>query len=191
MTSLDALRQDIAALEIENRKLRETIASLSERLSFLETHRTLAAGLRGETLISDLVNGKITAYATPHDIEVTATGQVIEVKLAKLNKPVRTSTTHRWAWSKVFGESGRKKYDHLLLVGEADLKYREQYRDQGSPYVLFLVPYADVKALSVKTGRNESIILTTNPRKAKSVAAPLFSRFQVSREELRVFGLGG
>lgn len=74
MTEVEILRR-------ENLLLKERLAALEAQLSFLANHRTLAADLAGEVLVSQHVDGALTAYAAGHDV-VTATGQRIEVKKA-------------------------------------------------------------------------------------------------------------
>ncbi|WP_218188474.1 hypothetical protein, partial [Desulfosarcina cetonica] len=53
-----------------------------------------------------------------------------------------------------------------------------------SPYVFFLVPKDEVFPLTISTnsGRNRTIQLTSNPRKAKSTASKLYTDFQVTVE---------
>ena len=99
-----------------------------------------------------LVDGRLTSYAAGHDME-TAKGVFVEVKFSKLNEPVPGVPTRRWNWSKPLGHMDKgKKYDLLLLIGEADARFPEQYEDDA-PYAFFMVPYADVASLCKKAVR--------------------------------------
>ncbi|MEX2643262.1 MAG: hypothetical protein WD270_07405 [Acetobacterales bacterium] len=176
---------------LKNAELQKRIAELEEKLNFLINHRTLTAGISGELIVSELVNGIVTAYATAHDI-VDRSGRTIEVKYSRLNRPSTLAVTTRWAWAKVFGESGRKAYDFLLLVGDPDERWRSHYKDPNSPFIFFCIPREAVDALTMSSnaGRSRAIQLTTNPLKARSRAAKLFAEYQVTRDELQsIFGV--
>jgi len=142
------LSERIRLLELENARLRE-------QLHFFQRTPTLAQGIKGETLIAKLTGGVRTGYSEPHDLTV-ASGARLEVKISRLNKP-NTSATLRWNWHNVLGNSNNKKYDYLVLIGEKDPRYENQYpRDLA--YVLFLVPRSDVD--HIRTGKN--IAINTN-----------------------------
>ena len=129
--------EDFAALKAENEALRRQVADLERQVLFLTTHSTLAAGMAGETIISKIISGKMTPYAEAFDV-ATVGGLRLEVKYARLNRHSKESlNTRRWPWGKVFGESGNKNYDFLILVGEADERYREKYKSPESQYVIF------------------------------------------------------
>jgi hypothetical protein len=78
-------------------------------------------------------------------------GYKIEVKLSKLNVPSKAApSTKRWTWAKPLGWLDKAKtYDYLILLGEKDVRYEEQYLDD-SPYIAFLVPFKNV--FSVREG---------------------------------------
>lgn len=155
MQLIEELQELVRSLEVENARLKEEVA-------FLRTHPTLSQGIRGETLVGSIINGKLTSYAEGHDLE-TPTGVLIEVKFSKLNEPVKGSSTRRWNWSKPLGHLDKgKRYDLLLLVGESDERYPEQY-ERGVPYAFFVVPYEDVRSL-MDSGRTVGgmIQLTSN-----------------------------
>lgn len=180
---------EVEALSEENDRLRRRIAQLEEQLRFLTTHKTVAAGISGERIISDLINGTLTSYAASFDV-LTPTGLTIEVKKAGLSK----ATPNRWQWGKVLGERGAKKYDYLLLVGEADSRFAHLYRDAGSPFVLFCVPFEAVEKIST-TGQQQTRIarVATNPEGVRSAGGRmLFKEFEVTLAELEQrFGLRG
>ena len=176
--------------EVERLKHENTV--LRSRLAFFQQHPTLAMGLRGESIVAKLVRGTMVAGNAPHDV-VTKRGHRIEVKYSGLNAPVRGRDTRRWVWTKVFGESGRKKYDRLLLVGLPDQRFSSSYKDRRAAFVLFDVPIVRVRELAVPVqgGRYTAIFLTTNPLTTRSVrSSKLFGEYQVTVSELRTrYGL--
>lgn len=173
---LDRLRNENAALREEN-------STLMERISFLEEHPSLVEGLRGEQLIHRITGGMLTSRTDSHDLKAD-TGDIIEIKMARLNRAAKGEKTKRWAWAGVFGETGSKEYDFLILVGHVDERFQQKYKDPSSPYILFLVPYDEVRPLTAKSGEREYIFLTTNPDKVHSRAKKLFIDYQVSIDEL-------
>jgi hypothetical protein len=142
------LERDNALLERENALLRK------ERDFFRRTP-TLAQGLKGETLIAKLTGGVRTGYKDPYDLTVTS-GARLEVKYSHMNAP-NPYATRRWNWGSVLGSSNTKKYDYLVLIGEKDPRYDDQY-PAGLDCVFFLVPRSDVD--HIKTGKD--IAITTN-----------------------------
>jgi hypothetical protein len=107
-----ALEQRILELEAEN-------ARLNRELDFLKIHPTIAQGIKGETLIGQLVDGVVTAYADSYDV-LTPTGLRIEVKYSKLNHPMKVAPTKRWNWGKPLGWLDKgKDYHYLPLRDEA------------------------------------------------------------------------
>jgi hypothetical protein len=142
------LRERITLLEREN-------ALLKEALEFFRRTPTLAQGLKGEALIVKLTSGVPTGYKDPHDVTV-ASGARLEVKYSHLNAPNR-SKTRRWNWHSVLGSARNKKYDYLVLVGEKDPRYADQY-PADLAFVFFLVPRPDVDR--IRTG--EDIAMNTN-----------------------------
>lgn len=184
MRDINNLQQELAKLSRENLTLREENSRLLKKIEILEKHPTLAKGIAGETLVVKLLGGELTNKNANHDIYLERNGVRIEVKYSNLNLAVDYSTTQRWAWSKIFGESGKKEYDRLILVGDTDPRWRERYLEPESPYVIFDIPLAEAMPLTTLTGRYRSIQLSTNPKKARSAAAPMFSRYQVALAHL-------
>lgn len=172
-------------------RLQAEIVTLKRKVAILEKHEILAQGIKGESLVAVWVNGVVTTHNASHDIDIQDRTLSIEVKYAGLNSAVRgrgsrTTETLRWAWSKPFGESGSKTYDKLILVGDTDARYAQNYKDPTCPYVIFDVPFEDIMPLTIQTnsGRYRSIQLTTNPLTARSSASALFSNYQVTTKEL-------
>ncbi|WP_415897195.1 hypothetical protein [Neptuniibacter sp. QD57_21] len=185
------IRTELERLQAENEALKEKIAHLEKHIYQLETHQTLFAGARGESIISKLVDGEVTAYGESHDIEIGGEeGLRLEVKMASLNRPVKHSNTLRWAWSKILGESGDKDYDWLILIGKKDERYLAYYPDLDSAYVFFAVPKTELTSLLSNSGKKKMIYLTTNPRTTRSRTAILFKKYMLSQDQLsKQFGL--
>jgi hypothetical protein len=100
-------------------------------------------------------------------------GDRLEVKYSHLNVPNR-SRTKRWNWHSVLGRSDNKKYEYLVLVGEKDLRYENQYPGD-LPFVFFLVPRSDVD--DIKTGND--IALSTNLAEVRAVKSQALKRHLV------------
>ena len=186
------MTSELESLRKENNELRKMLADAEKRIAYYETHNTLFEGVRGETIVSKIVNGEITAYAESHDVEVVGKdGAHIEVKMASLNIPVKGANTLRWAWGKILGESGSKEYDWLILVGKKDERYLDGYLDKECPFIFFAIPRHEVEGVTVVQGRYRGIYLTTNPYKAKrSRAGVLYKCYMISQQELAArFGL--
>ena len=178
--SQELLQERILELEAENVVLRE-------RIDFLEGVPFLRAGMHGETLISQLVNGKMTIHSAPHDI-VVPDGRKLEVKFSRLNIPMKIFSSKRWSWNHPLGMTRAKDFDRLLLIGEADPRFCSLYRDPSSPYVIFDVPYSRVAAINQKYNH---ISITTSPTRAGTGKRTLlFREFQTTIKELeRRYGI--
>jgi len=162
------LSEQIRLLEREN-------AQLKKEVEFFRTTPTLAQGLRGETLIANLTGGLRTGYKDSHDVTVKS-GDRLEVKFSHLNMPNR-SRTKRWNWGKVLGSAQNKKYEYLVLVGEKDLRYEDQY-PANLAFVFFLVPRSDVD--DIKTGND--IAINTNLATARATKSFALKRHLVTDE---------
>ncbi|MEF8697781.1 MAG: bZIP transcription factor [Candidatus Accumulibacter sp. UW26] len=174
-----ALEQRILELEAEN-------ARLNTELDFLKIHPTIAQGIKGETLIAQLVDGVVTAYSDSYDL-LTSTGLRIEVKYSKLNHPMKVAPTKRWNWGKPLGWLDKgKDYHYLLLIGEKDPRYLDQYPDD-TPYVYFLVPLQDVRdVMSQGKTIGGMIQTTTNLAKLeKKQNRPHLLNFQIDYSRLK------
>lgn len=139
-------------------RLREENMHLRQENEFLKSYPTLVTGIKGETLIAKLTGGYLTEYATKHD--VTLKNQVkIEVKYSnhrEITNSNQRPKPHRWAWNKPEGHHNRgKDYDFLLLVGNKDYRFTEDYLD-SSPFIYILIPVAVVKKINSKTVRGRS-----------------------------------
>ena len=170
-------------LEDENCELKQSIAIIKAELVLLKTHLILLAGLRGETIVCDLVGGKLTSFAESYDIEA---GQCkIEVKFSNLGFPVRGHATQRWSWSKPLGWKDKgKSYDYLILLGEKDLRFPSQYLDTG-PYACFFIPRPEVEALMFKGASIGGIIqITTNFKHVTAKQSMMLLRYLTKLDDI-------
>jgi hypothetical protein len=151
----EMMTADVGHLIERIRLLERENAQLKKELEFFRRTPTLAQGLKGETLIANLTDGVRTGYKDPHDITVKS-GDRIEVKFSHVNAP-NNSKTKRWNWHSVLGSAQNKRYDYLVLVGEKDPRYEDQY-PPNLAFVFFLVPRSDVD--NIKTGND--IAINTN-----------------------------
>jgi len=172
-----------ASLQLRIRELEAENLRLRERIDFLEGVPSLRAGMHGELLIAELLQGRITTHTAPHDV-VLSEGLTIEVKFARLNTPnLRFPNSQRWSWAHPLGQKGGKIYHRLLLIAEADPRYRDLYRDPMCPYVLFDVPFSEVKYLN---SPQDLIQMTTDPNRTGSGRRMrLFNEFQTTLAELK------
>jgi len=161
--------REIDALKERNGLLMQEVEVLKAKIEFLERHEVLRRGLSGERYVNDLVGGAFTQYCDGGDI-VTESGLVLEIKYSSLHIPnPKCPTCKRWTWGRPLGESGNKKYDRLILVGENDARYDCGCSD--SPYVVFDVPYTEVRGFCSDSGgvvRFRKIHVTTNRMKCRS-----------------------
>jgi hypothetical protein len=179
-----AMNSDFSELQRRIRELENENSRLREKIDFLEGIPTLRKGLHGESIISLYVGGRLTAHTARHDVEFEHSGLKLEVKNARLNLPNKKSDCQRWAWRYPLGLDGRKVFDRLILMGEADPRYRNCYRDPSCPYVLFDLPYDQVPRVMTE---GEMINATTNPnsKKAKGTTRLLFRSYETCLRELK------
>ena len=162
---------EVAALKDEIGGLQDRVRHLEREVEFLRLHPVFAQGLKGERFICMITGGLATELNASFDI-LTKGGLKLEVKFSKLNTPeLSAPETKRWSWSKVMGWLDKgKDYDFLLLIGERDHRYDDQYPDD-CPYAVFLIPAARVRSIVV-AGKaiGSHVNLTTNFRTVRSPA---------------------
>lgn len=177
------LLERIEELTQENSTLKRM---LSEQQGLMAS--TEATAMTGEEFVVKLIGGVQTGHNDSSDILLN--GIRIEVKTSDLSSP-NGGATKRWSWAQVFGDGGKKVFDSLILIGEIDIEHRSKYREPDSPFVIFEIPFSDLRGseeLTVKSGRNNnrSIVLSTNPNSVRASGSKrLFHEYQVTRDELR------
>lgn len=168
------LRETVILLEQENERLRQ-------ELGVSRVSDTIARGAFGEELVAGWAFGARAPRGLPHDLMIGALK--VEVKysglLVQLDR--KQHRVCRWTWSKIFGERGKKQFDYLVLIGEADPRFRDSYKDPASPYVVFILSYWDAIRLcgGIKAGLAGRIACTTNPLTVRAREPKwLFNDFQ-------------
>lgn len=171
--------KNVQTLLCENAALKVRIIQLDKEVAFLKLHPVFAQGLKGEKLVAKICGGSLTAFASSHDVIVGSEIKV-EVKFSKLNRPT-SGEIRRWNWSKPLGWKDKgKDFDFLLLVGDKDLRFIEQYPDD-SPYVYFLIPFMGVAdILTSGTAIGSNVQINTNLATAKSFASIAIKKRMVS-----------
>lgn len=174
----------IERLMHENAELKREVATLRNELSFLNSHERLARGIRGETLLANLIGADLTSHTAGHDL-VREDGLMIEVKSARLNIPTERSATKRWVWGRLFGAGAdeRKAYDYVILVGERDDRYAELYAEPNDPFVFFVLPYSEVRQFCTGSTGNAMITLTTRIKEGMKNQR-LFTHYMMSMAQI-------
>jgi hypothetical protein len=182
LLAVDLIMGITEELKRENSELRARIEVLENELLFLRTHPTIMQGIKGETLVASLTGGIITEYAAKHDIELN-NEVTIEVKFSKLNTPVKGAKTRRWNWSKLLGWKDKgKDFDFMLLIGEKDPRYSEQYLD-SSPYVYLLIPKEKIHEILTPGGEiGSQAQINTNLRTARAENSKAIKMYMVREE---------
>lgn len=171
-------------LKAENEALKTHIRTLEANILLLQTHPVFVSGLKGEALICKALDGQMTSFAEKFDVLVGETFK-LEVKYSKLNTPNKKYPLKRWNWSKPLGSLDRgKAYDLLVLIGEKDERFTDQYCD-NTPYVYFVVPKKDVHDV-MTMGRlaGGNVQINTDLSKANSIAQIKLKSFLISFKEI-------
>ena len=175
-------KPEIDTLKEENEFLRERIEILEKEIEFLKGHPTICRGLKGERLICALTGGTLSSIQEKYDIKLKNDIK-LEIKFSKLCKPVISSPskTLRWHWGKPFGQNMNKEYDFLILIGEKDSRFLNQYFD-NSPYVFFLIPMDKIISMSAsdKYYNGGQLNLLTNLKKIRSPRGKEIIKYIVS-----------
>jgi hypothetical protein len=164
--------------------LRERVKELEARVAFFELHAD-AVGIIAEAYVVGLVGGAV-ARDGKSDV-IARNGSRLEIKYSSLRLPkrakkIRAIGTCLWGWSKLLG---LRRYNQLILIGDAETPYRSAYLCPNERYILFDVPYFAVKELVTRNGQHVQIGLNANPASARGVASVLFKKYQVTASELK------
>jgi len=179
----DQLHDEIALLKEEN-------ANLRFNLERLEREVQVGESLRAESVIARLAGGRLSSNNADHDVYLSRQKMQLEVKFSRINVADKRhkNPTARWAWHKIFGSSGQKKFDRLILIGERDDRYAAFYATSGHPLVVFDIPYAEASSFTIKTStlmhEMRSIQLVTNPNSTASAASQIFTLYQTTLENI-------
>ena len=90
--------------------------------------------------------------------------------------------------SNLLGGTGSKDYDQLVLVGEVNERYRDDYLDPTAKFVMFDIPFSEIEAVmmqGVSDGSNAYLQLNSNRRGVrKSKSQLLYDKYQVTGDQL-------
>ena len=161
------LKEALLACEQEKQRLRE-------ELSFLMEFPAVAQGLKGEDLVARYTGGIVTGHKDSHDV-VIKDGARIEVKFSRLNTQAHKKTK-RWNWIRPLGQNESKEYDWLVLMGDKDPRYEEQYPVE-LPYVFFMIPRNSID--DIRSNGKLSVALNTNLATAKAPQSVALKRYLV------------
>lgn len=185
------MKSEKEVLEDRLKQLEEENSILRTEISFLKTHPVFIKGFKGEQIVCDITSGQLTPFAAKYDL-LTKKEIKVEIKYSKLMKPNLSSALRRWSWSKPLGYLDKgKDYDFLLLIGDKDYRFKNQYLDD-SPYVFFLLPECTVRFV-MTSGKSigGNIMVTTNFQSIRSEKSKLIHKHMVaSNDILTILGKG-
>jgi hypothetical protein len=176
------LEEKCEALSVEVELWKERCGVLDREVEFLRAHPTISQGLKGERIVCSVTQGMMTKYAERYDVKLR-NEITLEVKYSKLNTPVSTSPTRRWNWGRPLGSGNGKVYDFLVLLGEKDWRFQDQWVDE-SPYMTFLIPFASVPLLMSEGKREGMISLSTNFLAGWSKKSKIVRNYVIDMNEL-------
>jgi len=139
------------------------------------------AWIEAEKLAGQIMCVQPMPRSHPYDYEICVTTKVyrVEVKYSKLYLDAR-----QWRFLKAFGESGRRQFDILLLIGLADQRFLSSYHPDAAltGLVFFAIPISAAREYSYR-GRYGQIDVPTDPQNCRRKAAPLY-QYQIGAVEL-------
>jgi hypothetical protein len=134
------------------------------------------AWVGAEKLAGQIMGVQPMPSSHPYDYEILVDSKVyrVEVKYSKLYW-----NDKQWRFVKTLGESGRRRFDILLLIGLADRRFLDRYHPDATftRLVFFAIPFSAVKAYCYQ-GRYRQIDVPTDPQNHRRKAAPLY-RYQI------------
>lgn len=167
------------------RKLKEQIKKLEEELRKL---RTKIIGTTGEDFIKRLSPGSMQIpHHASFDI-LTKGGVKIEVKTVRCLPANNKNPTPccRWSWRSVIGQTKKKDYDYLILLGDKDKRYNQNDKDK-TPYIYFLLTKKQVKQILYPDDAHGQINLTTNFDTVRSKQGRALLKYRKSFTEIKAF----
>jgi hypothetical protein len=171
------LKKKIEKLISENQELRNKLSEIS--------HPTMLAGIRGEDLITRLTKGWKSNKGASYDIKLV-NGAKVEVKLSKLNKPSKISSSLRWTWHGLLsGFTREKQYDYLVLIGENKGRYRIE-NDKAS-YAYFLLTREQAEKLVDRGSSRGHINFFPKPAKRPNLRRARLLKFRKTKTEISDF----
>jgi len=164
--------------------LEKEIGLLKRKLKHFTTTSKSAKGRRAELwILSQIRGGALTENGAASDI-CLRNGKKIEVKYSSLTTPVKHSKTRRWNWDRVLGNSRKKDWNYLILVGEKDdIHYR--YEEDNSPFVYFLFNKRTIKSVITPGNPSGHIALTLNPKSSERSKRIL--KYRMTAKEIEKF----
>jgi hypothetical protein len=142
-------------------------------------------GREAQQFIAELTNSKLIVDNRVGYDMISPAGLKFEVKSSKLFNS-GLNFTNRWTWQSPFGKSNQIRiYDVLFLLGQPDLRFRKWYLEPDSPYVIFEIPYKQIRSLA---GISEKVIrLLSNPhgRYRSHAHSKLYNEFQTTRKAIK------
>lgn len=188
----DLLRAKILELEDANSKLSRTIRELRRdlllcrsKLDFYELHPKIATGNIGEIIVCQAVHGKLTPKNAGHDVDVPHLNLKIEVKFSNPSHVSKKNLNLRWLWTNVKGNTGKKQFDRLILVGKKIEAFSHQYKDENSPFVLYDIPFCSIDSVADDRKNGSKVIrLPVNWASVKSEKGKRCQAFEITIAEL-------
>lgn len=140
-----------------------------------------AAWIEAEKLAGQIMDCQPTRPNHSYDYEITVNGrsQRVEVKYSTIH-----FASKKWSFLKPLGESGRRDFDILLLIGLADNRFLSLYHCDAAltGLVFFAIPIAEAKSCCYR-GIWAQIEVPTDPRNHRRKAVLLY-RYQIGATEL-------
>ena len=182
------MQKSVALLREENEALKKKLESLRNKLRDLTNERAHnlrhagnTTGKSAEKYLARLLNANARPPTSGYDL--MANGQRLEVKGSGLLANGNRYGFTKWAWRRLFGGSGSKCYDRLILCGVSNQEFRKHYRDPKSPYVFFDLS-SEVAGKLPNALDGGQVSIGTDPHCASSPHRQRIWKHQVTRKEL-------
>lgn len=164
---ISALYKQVALLSMELNKVKESSGGSGEDYIAMLSGGVKTDHYHAPYDVDSPTRAGLLKYAGSHDV---ALGRrcTFEVKSSKVHRPrMGSELTNRWTVSNTLNSKGTKKnYDFLIILGmkcERNRMFWEEYPKDGSPYVIFMVPYLTLLKFA-EQGKGEAINISCNPK---------------------------